>query len=158
MSLNFKENICFCALVINNTIHLHKKKKKSSTILVRVLNLGVSLWLQRIGMGHNFPWFLDSVLCIGVILHGTVISKPEYNYLVSFPGILGQELRLNSVYLFAGYYSFLSGLALVPYRVFYAMAAIGVLSFASKIIKEKYREKGEPRFGGRKHSHRHWCL
>lgn len=112
-------------------------------------------WFQRIGMGHNFPWFLDSVLCIGVILHGTVISKPEYNYLVSFPGILGQELRLNFVYLLAGYYSFLSGLALVPYRVFYAMAAIGVLSFASKIIKEKYREKGEPRFGGRKHSHRH---
>lgn len=105
-------------------------------------------------MGHSFPWFLDSVLCIGVILHGTVISKPEYNYLVSFPGILGQELRLNSIYLLAGYYSFLSGLALAPYRVFYAMAAIGVISLASKIIKEKYG-KGEPRFGGRKHSHRH---
>lgn len=108
-------------------------------------------------MGHSFPWFLDSVLCIGVILHGTVISKPEYNYLVSFPGILGQELRLNSIYLLAGYYSFLSGLALAPYRVFYAMAAIGVISLASKIIKEKYG-KGEPRFGGRKHSHRHWYL
>ncbi|KAH9743745.1 Hydrolases acting on ester bond [Citrus sinensis] len=111
-------------------------------------------WFQRISMGHSFPWFLDSVLCIGVILHGTVISKPEYNYLVSFPGILGQELRLNSIYLLAGYYSFLSGLALAPYRVFYAMAAIGVISLASKIIKEKYG-KGEPRFGGRKHSHRH---
>lgn len=84
-----------------------------------------------------------------------VISRPEFNAFVSFPRILGQELRLNFLYLLAGYYSFLSGLALAPYRVFYAMAAIGVISFASRIIKERNRDKGEVRIGTKKHSHRH---
>ncbi|XP_031283279.1 uncharacterized protein LOC116141947 isoform X1 [Pistacia vera] len=106
-------------------------------------------WLQRIWIGHSFPWFLDSVLCIGVIFHGVIISKPDFNSLVTFPSILGQELRLNVVYAVAGYYSFLSGLALAPYRVFYAMAVIGFISIACKIIK------GRNGFGNRKHSHRH---
>ncbi|CAK7328232.1 unnamed protein product [Dovyalis caffra] len=86
-------------------------------------------WLQRIGMGHSFPWFLDSVLCIGIILHGNFNPKPEFNSLFLFPKIFGKEVRLDFIYLLAGYYSYLAGLGLVPYRVFYAMATIGFISW-----------------------------
>lgn len=113
------------------------------------------MWLQRIGLGHSFPWFLDSALCIGIILHGIFNSKPEFNSLFSFTTILAKEVRLDFIYLLAGYYSYLSGLGLVPYRVFYAMAAIGFISIALRIIQRRSREQGEPRFGRKKHSHRH---
>lgn len=105
--------------------------------------------MQRIWIGHSFPWFLDSFLCIGVIFHGVIMSKPDFNSLVTFPMILGQELRLNVVYALAGYFSFLSGLTFVPYMVFYAMAVIGFISVACNIVK------GRNGFGNRKHSHRH---
>uniref|UniRef100_A0A5B6ZGY5 Uncharacterized protein n=1 Tax=Davidia involucrata TaxID=16924 RepID=A0A5B6ZGY5_DAVIN len=113
-------------------------------------------WLQRIGMSQSFPWFVDSALCIGVILHVICDSKPEFNFfLFPFPGIPAWEIRLSSAYLLAGYYSFLSGLALAPCRAFYAMAAIGIISFAFRIIQRRNREKGEARFSSRKHYHRH---
>ncbi|KAF5734228.1 GPI inositol-deacylase-like isoform X4 [Tripterygium wilfordii] len=111
-------------------------------------------WLQRIRTCHSFPWFVDSCLCIGVIFHGIIISKPELTSMFSFLGIWGHVARLNVIYLIAGYYSYLSGLSLVPYRIFYAVAAIGAVSFGLSIL-ERNREKGDPRFGGRKHSHRH---
>ncbi|XP_065877480.1 GPI inositol-deacylase isoform X2 [Euphorbia lathyris] len=111
-------------------------------------------WLQRIGLGHSFPWFLDSALCIGVILHGVFTAKPECNSIFSFPTIHGRELRLNFIYLLAGYYSYLSGLGLEPYKVFYAMAAVGFISFILTGLQRR-RDKGEPRFGRKKHSHRH---
>ncbi|KAJ6424021.1 hypothetical protein OIU84_024906 [Salix udensis] len=112
-------------------------------------------WLQRIGMGHSLPWFLDSALCIGVILHGILNSKPEFISMFSFPEICGKEVRLDFIYLLAGYYSYVAGLGLVPYRVFYAMAAIGFISCALRILYRRSREKGEPRFGRKKRSHRH---
>lgn len=109
--------------------------------------------LQRIGTSYSFPWF-DSSLCIGVILHGVCDSKPEFNFF--FPS-RGREITLSFVYLLAGYYSYLSGLALAPYLAFYAMAAIGVISFIFRIIQKRNREKGEAYFSSsRKHSHRHW--
>ncbi|GMP29538.1 hypothetical protein CsSME_00004600 [Camellia sinensis var. sinensis] len=113
-------------------------------------------WLQRIGMDQSLPWLVDSALCIGVILHGICDSKPEL-YFFSFPllGIRGWEVKLTFAYLLAGYYSYLSGLALAPYRAFYAMAAIGVISFTFRIIQRRNREKGESYFSSRKHSHRH---
>ncbi|KAK9271415.1 hypothetical protein L1049_027005 [Liquidambar formosana] len=113
-------------------------------------------WLQRIGLGQSFPWFVDSALCTGVILHGIYNSKLENNsFLFPFPGIPGWGIRLSFIYLFAGYFSYLSGLALAPYRVFYAMAAIGVISFALRITQRRSMEKGDTYFSSRKHSHRH---
>lgn len=109
-------------------------------------------WLQRIGMGQSFPWFWDSALCIGIILHGICYSKPEFNSM-TFP-VFDLEIRLSSVYLLAGYSSYISGLALAPYRVFYPMAAIGVVSSVFRIIQRKSKE-GEAHFNSRKHSHRH---
>ncbi|PIA26437.1 hypothetical protein AQUCO_09300025v1 [Aquilegia coerulea] len=115
------------------------------------------VWFQRIGVGQRLPWFLDSALCVGVILHGLCGSKPEYNFL-SFPflRIQGQQVGLSFVYLLSGYYCFLSGLALAPYRAFYAMAFVGAISTASRILERRYREKGEAYFStSRKHFHRH---
>ncbi|KAF9592166.1 hypothetical protein IFM89_012660 [Coptis chinensis] len=85
-------------------------------------------WFQRIGVGQSFPWFLDSALCVGVVLHGLCGSKPEYNF-ISFPflHIQGQQVGLSIVYMLDGFYRYLSGLALAPYRAFYAMAAVGVI-------------------------------
>ncbi|KAL5581294.1 hypothetical protein UlMin_013736 [Ulmus minor] len=116
----------------------------------------LAAWLQRLGMGESFPWFLDSVAVIGVILHGICNSKPEYNsFMLPFHWISIQEVRLNFLYLVAGYYSYLSGLALAPYRVFYVMAAIGFISFILRILQRRNRDKGGIHFGSRKHSHRH---
>ncbi|PSS30172.1 GPI inositol-deacylase [Actinidia chinensis var. chinensis] len=112
-------------------------------------------WLQRMGMSQSFPWFVDSALCIGVIFHGICDSKPEFNFfLFPFLGIPGLEVKLSFAYLLAGYYSYLSALALAPYQAFYAMAAIGFISLAFRIIQRQYRKKGEAYFRTRKHSHR----
>ncbi|GFZ19097.1 hypothetical protein Acr_27g0008360 [Actinidia rufa] len=113
-------------------------------------------WIQRMGMSQSFPWFVDSALCIGVIFHGICDSKPEFNFfLIPFLGIPGLEVKLSFAYLLAGYYSYLSALALAPYRAFYAMAAIGFISLAFRIIQRQYRKKGDAYFRTQKHSHRH---
>lgn len=112
-------------------------------------------WLQRIGMGQSFPWFLDSALCIGVILHAICVSKPEYNFFFHLRGMPSLELRAGFAYLLAGYCCYLSGLALAPYIAFYGMASIGVVSLVYRIIERRYRERGETYYSSRKHSHRH---
>jgi len=122
-----------------------------------VFTLPILLGLQRVGTNQRFPWLLDSFLCAGVILHGVCNSKPEFSsYLFSFFGISRSEIRLDFIYLVAGYYAYMCSLALSPYKVFYAMAAIGAISLALRILQRRTREKGEPHFRGRKHSHRHW--
>ncbi|CAN4079154.1 unnamed protein product [Withania somnifera] len=113
-------------------------------------------WIQRMGISQSLPWFLDSVLCIGVLLHGVCDSKPGFNFfLFPFPGIRRWEINLSFAYLLAGYYSYICGLALAPYRTFYPMATIGFISCAFRIIEKKSREKGEVYHHRRKHSHKH---
>lgn len=107
-------------------------------------------------MGESLPWLLDSVLCIGVILHGICNSKPEFNsFLLSFTGVPIRNVRLSFVYLIAGYWSYFSGLALAPYGAFYVMAAVGGFSFALRMLHRRYGEKKEVTYVSRKHSHRH---
>ncbi|KAL5057400.1 hypothetical protein RYX36_029004 [Vicia faba] len=116
----------------------------------------VVAWLQRLAMGESLPWLLDSVLCIGVILHGICNSKPEFNsFFLSIPGVPFSNVRLYVVYLIAGYWSYFSGLALSPDRAFYAMAAVGCISFALRMIHRRSGETKEVTYGSRKHSHRH---
>nr|CAB3456671.1 unnamed protein product [Digitaria exilis] len=112
-------------------------------------------WLQRIGMGQNFPWFIDSAICVGVILHGLFGSQPNVSCCISFklPGRRGREVGLSFLYLLAGYYSFISSVALAPYRALYAMAIIGYISFASRVIERRKGDLSSRR--SRKHSHRH---
>lgn len=126
--------------------------------LAAALMFGPSLvtWLQRLGMGQSFPWVLDSALCTGVILHGIFTSNPQFNsFLVSFRPIRNLEVRMNFLYLLAGYYSYLSSLALAPYREFYVMAAVGYISIGLTLLHRWNRDKGDAHFGSRKHSHRH---
>ncbi|XVF57876.1 hypothetical protein PTKIN_Ptkin07bG0017800 [Pterospermum kingtungense] len=108
-------------------------------------------WLQRIGMHQSFPRFLDSFLCICLILHGIFSSESLLNSSSPSLRVLGLELRLNFIYLIAGIYSYLSGLALQPHKVFYAMGAIGIVSFVLNILQIW---TGAPRFGRRRHWHR----
>ncbi|XP_061336621.1 GPI inositol-deacylase isoform X1 [Gastrolobium bilobum] len=116
----------------------------------------VVAWFQRMAMGESLPWLLDSVLCIGVILHGICNSKPEFNsFFLSLTGVPIRKIRLYFIYLVAGYWSYFSGLALAPYRAFYAMAAVGGISFALRMLHRRNREKNEITYGSRKHSHRH---
>ncbi|XP_010528191.1 PREDICTED: GPI inositol-deacylase [Tarenaya hassleriana] len=110
----------------------------------------LAAWFQRIGMGQSFPWFADSALCAGVIFHGILNSRPESSVLLSFPSIMGHELRPRLIYLLAGFYSYLSGLALAPYKVFSPMAAIGYISLALKLSLGN-----DLRFRTKSHTHRH---
>ncbi|MBA0599428.1 hypothetical protein Gorai_005648, partial [Gossypium raimondii] len=109
-------------------------------------------WLQRIGMHQSFPRFLDSFLCICLILHGIFSSESLLNSEVPLPRIMGKEVRLNLIYLITGIYSYLSGMELAPYKVLYAMGAIGIISFALSILQAW---TGATRFGRRRHWHRH---
>lgn len=108
-------------------------------------------------MGQNFPWFVDSIVCVGVILHGLFGSQPNVSC-ISFklPGRRGREVGLSFLYLLGGYYSFVSSMALAPYRVLYAMAIIGFICLASRIIETRSRVRGDISSRKiRKHSHRH---
>ncbi|XP_027349452.1 uncharacterized protein LOC113861049 isoform X2 [Abrus precatorius] len=116
----------------------------------------VVAWFQRLALGESLPWLLDSVLCIGVILHGICNSKPEFNSsFLSFTGIPIRNVQLYFIYLIAGYWSYFSGLTLAPYRAFYAMAAVGGISFTLRMMHRRNREKKEVTYSSRKHSHRH---
>ncbi|KAG0543014.1 hypothetical protein BDA96_02G153200 [Sorghum bicolor] len=115
-------------------------------------------WLQRIGMGQNFPWFIDSAICVGVILHGLFGSQPNVSCCIFFklPGWRGREVGLSFLYLVGGYYSFVSSMALAPYRALYAMAVIGYICFISRIIERRNMVRGDiSSRRSRKHSHRH---
>ncbi|MQL80914.1 hypothetical protein Taro_013370 [Colocasia esculenta] len=114
-------------------------------------------WLQRTRIGHSFPWFVDSSLCLGIILHGLCGWKPDVSALrIPLPGIPCQNVGLNLVYLLAGYYCYLYALAGAPFRGIYAMAAVGVVSFVSWIVERRNREKCDGHFGRRRrHSHKH---
>ncbi|CAN8266237.1 unnamed protein product [Cochlearia groenlandica] len=93
----------------------------------------LAAWFQRIGTGQSFPWFADSALCVGVIFHGILSSRPESSILRSFPSLSGHQLRPHHIYLLAGYYCFFAGLDLTPYKVFYAIAGLGYISLTLKI-------------------------
>lgn len=95
-------------------------------------------------MGQNFPWFVDSVLCVGTILHGLFGSPPNVSC-ISFklPGRRGRDVGLSFLYLVAGYYSFVSSMALAPYRALYALAIIGFICFASRIIETRSTVRGD---------------
>ncbi|WVZ04251.1 hypothetical protein V8G54_025057 [Vigna mungo] len=118
--------------------------------------MSLDLVANRLALGESLPWFLDAVLCIGVILHGICNSKPEFNsFFVSFAGIPIRNVRLYFIYLIAGYWSYFSGLTLAPYRVFYAMSAVGAISFSLRMWRSWNGEKREVTYSSRKHSHRH---
>ncbi|KAJ3693196.1 hypothetical protein LUZ60_008676 [Juncus effusus] len=111
-------------------------------------------WLQRLGTVQNYPWFIDSALCIGLILHGLFGSKPNTNH-ISFklPTISNSnrlELGFSFVYLIGGYYSFISAMSLAPYKSLYAVAFVGVFCFVSAVFERNRKDRKS-----KKHSHKH---
>lgn len=113
------------------------------------------LFLQRLGMDKSLPWFLDASLCFGIILHGFVGSKLDVNIpLVPLPSASLSDSGLSFVYALAGLYSYLAGLALAPYRVFYALAVIGISTTVFRILERRGRTK-ENYSSKRRHFHRH---
>ncbi|KAK8962790.1 hypothetical protein KSP40_PGU006200 [Platanthera guangdongensis] len=116
----------------------------------------LAAWLQGIGKGSSFPWFIDSLLCSGVILHGISGSSPDSYFLsIPLPFVRRMEIRPSLLYLLAGYYSFLCALASAPYKSFNVMAAVGFASFAFRTI-DRCRDSGSSNYrNNRKHSHRH---
>ncbi|CAM0950809.1 unnamed protein product [Alopecurus aequalis] len=115
----------------------------------------LAAWLQRIGVGQSFPWFVDSALCVGVILHGLFGAQPGASCMsFKLPGQRGHEVGLSFLYLVGGYHSFVSSMALAPYRALYAMAFIGFICFASRILEARGKVRGEPS-SRKRHWHRH---
>ncbi|KAK9716519.1 hypothetical protein RND81_06G239000 [Saponaria officinalis] len=100
-------------------------------------------WFQRVGVGLSYLWLLDSVVCVGIILHGISDLTSEDNLFV-FP-IVGFEVRSSILYCLAGFFSLISGLSFAPYRVLYAMASIGALLFVLPMIQIGSRETGTRR-------------
>ncbi|KAL8136253.1 uncharacterized protein LOC141713714 isoform X1 [Apium graveolens] len=112
-------------------------------------------WFQRVGTGQRFPWFLDSALTIGIILHGVCGSKPEYSFWFPLPGSDRWEVKQSFGYLLGGFTCCLYALTMAPYGAFYAMACTGIVAFTFRIIDRRNRERGEAYYSNRKHSHRH---
>eukprot|EP00252_Welwitschia_mirabilis_P024612 TRINITY_DN7353_c0_g1_i1.p1 TRINITY_DN7353_c0_g1~~TRINITY_DN7353_c0_g1_i1.p1 ORF type:complete len:839 (-),score=150.73 TRINITY_DN7353_c0_g1_i1:172-2490(-) len=110
-------------------------------------------WGQRLGMDQSIPWFLDSALSLGILLHGFCGSKPSYNVLL-FPVPFFGHMGLSLFYFLAGLYCYLATLNMGPYRAFYALAFVGLLLLFFRFIEKRYREKGVFHLN-RRHSHRH---
>ncbi|CAN7079774.1 unnamed protein product [Brassica oleracea var. botrytis] len=115
-----------------------------------ILHLLAAL-MFRIGTGQSFPWFADSALCVDVIFHGVLNSRSESSILRTFPSLLRHQLGPHHMYFLAGYCCFFSGLYLTPYKVFYAIAALGYISLALKISQGN---KNDLRFRTKSRIHR----
>lgn len=128
--------------------------------LVSTLSLQIFLWhLQRAGQEWTRPAFLDSVLAFGLVLHGLQSNTTDANIsLIRVPQFVGSpepHAGLSFIYLLAGMYCYLVGLALAPYRAFYALFIIGVITAITRIRDKQAKGKGENGVNQR-HFHRHW--
>jgi glycosylphosphatidylinositol deacylase len=117
----------------------------------------VDLWrvwdLQRLGMEWTTPALLDSTLTLGLMLHGLYYTRVDINIsLIKFPRLSGPpvpDAGLSFVYLLAGVYCYWAGLALSPYRAFYALALVGISTAGIRIRDTQARGRGK------RHFHRH---
>ncbi|KAI3788201.1 hypothetical protein L2E82_00936 [Cichorium intybus] len=82
-------------------------------------------------------------------------GTPDSTRSYMIPRMREYEIRQGFVYLLAGYNCYLSGLELVSYKAFYAMAVIGVVSFVFRIIERRNQRGGVPYYSNIKHSHRY---
>ncbi|CAK9226433.1 unnamed protein product [Sphagnum troendelagicum] len=115
-------------------------------------------WVQRSGLDRTLPSFLDSVLTFGIILHGLYSSNADANIsLIPLSQLFRPQLAqagLSFIYAVAGLYCYFSGLALAPYRAFYALAIIGGITTSFRLRDKQARAKGEVGVN-RHHFHRH---
>ncbi|EFJ30370.1 hypothetical protein SELMODRAFT_145414 [Selaginella moellendorffii] len=98
-------------------------------------------WTQRPKVDRTLPWFLDSLLCFGVLLHGLYASSGGADTISSFSRF--EALRsygLSVVFAVSGLYTYWAGLCLAPYRAFYAFAAIGLIT---SVMRYTDKNKGD---------------
>lgn len=112
------------------------------------------LQLQRLGLEWTTPALLDSTSSLAAILHGLYNINVDINIsLVKVPRLYGPpapDAGLSFIYLLAGSYCFWAGLALAPYRAFYALGLVGITIAGIRIRDSQARGRG------RRHFHRHW--
>lgn len=109
-------------------------------------------------MDRTRPAFLDSFLSFGIILHGLCSTSADVNIsLIRVPRLYGPpaaDAGLSFIYLTAGLYCYWAGLAMAPYRAFYALAMIGMLTAGIRIKDNQARSKGDIGVR-RRHFHKH---
>ncbi|KAG0570658.1 hypothetical protein KC19_6G178400 [Ceratodon purpureus] len=110
-------------------------------------------WIQRLGMEWTTPALVDSTLTLGLMLHGLYFTSVDVNIsLIKVPSFSGPpvpDAGMSFIYLLAGVYCYWAGLALSPYRAFYALALVGI-SIAGIRIRDT-----QARGRGKRHFHRH---
>jgi glycosylphosphatidylinositol deacylase len=115
-------------------------------------------FVKRAGQEWTRPAFLDSVLAFGLVLHGLQSNTTDANIsLIRVPQLVGSpepHAGLSFIYLLAGMYCYLVGLGLAPYRAFYALFIIGVITAITRIRDKQAKGKGENGVNQR-HFHRH---
>jgi hypothetical protein len=110
-------------------------------------------WIQRLGIKWTTPALLDSSLTLGLMLHGLLYTSADTNIsLIKLPRLNGSHVPdagLSFIYLLAGVYCYWAGLALSPYRTFYALAMVGAATAGIRIRDTQARGRGK------RHFHRH---
>ena len=110
-------------------------------------------------MDQTLPSFLDSVLCFGIVLHGLYLSVSDANItfipLSRLVGPKAAEAGFSFIYGVAGLYCYFVGLALAPYKAYYALALIGAVTVGLRLKDRQVQGVKADVFGKRRHSHTH---
>lgn len=110
-------------------------------------------------MDRTLPSLLDSILCFGIVLHGLYLSVSDANIaFIPLSPLLGPkaaEAGFSFIYGLAGLYCYCAGLALAPYKAYYALALIGAVTAGLKFKDKQARGLKTDVFGKRRHSHTH---
>lgn len=110
-------------------------------------------------MDRTLPSFLDSVLCFGIVLHGLYLSTldPSAGFIPLSPlfGPKTAEAGFSVVYGIAGLYCYFAGLALAPYKAYYALALIGAITAGLRFMDKQGRGLKVDLVGKRRHSRTH---
>uniref|UniRef100_A0A7I4AUK2 GPI inositol-deacylase n=1 Tax=Physcomitrium patens TaxID=3218 RepID=A0A7I4AUK2_PHYPA len=122
-------------------------------VVMIILVPSLVAWAQRLGLEWTTPALLDSTSSLAAILHGLYNINVDINIsLVKVPRLYGPpapDAGLSFIYLLAGSYCFWAGLALAPYRAFYALGLVGITIAGIRIRDSQARGRG------RRHFHRH---
>ncbi len=96
------------------------------------------------------PALVDSTLALGLMLHGLYCTSVDVNIsLIKVTPLSGPpvpDAGLSFVYLLAGVYCYWAGLALSPYRAFYALALVGIVTAGIRIGDTQARGRGKRHF------------
>lgn len=152
------------AVFIDGDNHLETYRYRQGLLLLHLVTaimLGPSLaaWVQISGLDRTPPSLLDLLLCFGIVLHGLYFSTLDPNItFVPLSSVFGSstpEAGFSFIYGIFGLYCYYAGLAMAPYKAFYALALIGAVT---AVLRFKDTQAGGLKadvFGKRRHPHTH---